>query len=345
MSIILPNPMEGIGQGIRSAGSALGGALQRLGDERKEKGILESVVGNLDYDDPESIKAAITNPNFARLPEPMQKLIGNKYAEIEKNNTFKRASKAASEKGGFFTEEGQNAFIEEYGKAGGNPLEALKYLPKKQDAKPKPQTAYQKDLDKEKAKVVIDYMRGGDKRDNRLKDTLDYLEQEAENVGFAKSLATGDYLLPGEKYTQYENMGNLMLDQVIKVFNPAGVLPQSKLKWIRDQFAISPYDRQEVIKGKIAALRSLIDKGMKDYDKIGELIAEYGDDIPTKEFMKAVSGLENTIDNAISNEGKTKDEKTVNKLPTKAKKGTIATDTKSGKRYVYDGKRWKLESN
>lgn len=182
-----------------------------------------------------------------------------------------------------------------------------------------------------------------------FKENLDFLEQNLPNVGRQKSISTGSFAIPNEMFSEYSNRGNLVLDGVIKIFNKAGVLPQKKLEWLRNDFAISPYDTQEQIQGKINALRSLqkvSDDFLEDYYG---LVEQYGPNIPFQEFIKLKRKSENEVD-ALDKEarklstGKTENKKTgVSSLPKKGDRvGQMLADD-NGNIYRWTGSTWRKE--
>jgi hypothetical protein len=344
--------MSGLSEGISSAGSALGQALQMRGQKKQERRGLDAfniAVGGAEGDS-NAIAQAYTQALNAGADSQQLGMLAGAYQSARKQNAFKSSYDLAIEAGGMDTEAGKFAFLEEYSKSGGNPVEGIKFF--KEDRKG--QTVFDKKIDEFKAKAVIDHMQGGDVSQKTFDDNLNFLEQNVDEVGRIAAITGGSAgLLGGGEYgpfqsaafSEYERRGNLVLDGVIKVFNKAGVLPEKKLKWIRDTFAISPFDTQEQIRGRLAALRSL-SKGTSGFEEgIGLLIDKYGDDIPNSKFLKLQRNLNKSFDKfegqfAFSTQPQGKG-RVYEKLPTSGiKKGDVATDTVTGKKFVWTGSRW-----
>lgn len=330
-----------LSRGIETAGSALAGAIQQRGQKRNAERGLSEFSDSLSQSDgtPQSIRQAYTNAiNQGADPAQLQ-FLKEEHKQAIESNAVKSAYDFALEKGGFNTPEGQSSFVDEYIKSGGDPMKALSMFNKK----PGTQSVFDKKIDEFKADSVINYIQGGESTTKTLEDNLEFLGDEIENVGRAKGAVTGEFLWNSAKFTEYRNRGNLVLDGVIKVFNKAGVLPQRKLEWIRDTFAVSPWDTQDQIKGKIQSLQSLVKDSAEFNNQMGSLIDRHGENIPNSEFMKIQKNLSNSIDR-LENQNASGDgqkiEK-VNKLSSSGyKKGDLAMNEKTGKGYIFNGERW-----
>jgi len=201
-----------------------------------------------------------------------------------------------------------------------------------------PQTIVEKKIDEFKANSIIDSISG----DSAFKSNLDFLEENIKKVGMKKSILGVEYGFAKSKiFKEYENAGNLVLDGVIKIFNKAGTLPQKKLEWIKDTFAISPSDTQQQIKGKLSSLRRLENVSSEFNEKIKDLTAEYGVNIPNDVFIERMSSVKNELD-SFAKENGFKDEKEVKKFdklpPAKDFKGE--TFRQNGVRMKSDGEKW-----
>lgn len=318
MSGYIFQDQSGIAQGISQAGGALGQALQASGARQFDQ---QKTLQQQQFE----LQKIQSKQDFETLKTQT------------KQNAFNSAYDASNEVGGITTQAGQQAFLKEFNRQGGDGLEALKHF--KMDSKS--ETTFDKKLGEFKAESVINYLKDGEEGTNILKDNLDYLEANKKNVGRARGLATGEAFTNSAQFTEYRNRGNLALDGVIKVYNKSGALPQKKLEWIRKTFAISPWDTQEQIQGKINALRGLEKDGAAFSKSMGQLIEKYGPDIPNEEFVKIQQRLNDSVNISDEQVASPQKEQVVEKLSNKGyKKGNKATNSETGEEFVYNGKRW-----
>lgn len=336
--IVLQDPFQqSLGQGITGASNVLAQALQKRGDKQRQQTALSSFQEALEVadGDPNLINKALMNAAANNVnPNVLQSVLST-YKETNKNNAFSSAYDQALQEGGIDTETGKAAFLKQYTKKGGSIVEGLKVFETKKGT----QSVFDKKIDEYKANAVIDYMQGGNEADVNFSENLDFLEKNLPSVGYQKSLSNiGPF--KSQMFSEYENRGNLVLDRVIKIFNRSGVLPQKKLEWLKDTFSVSPNDYQNVIKGKINALRTLSKKAESLDNRFGQLVEKYGADIPNDEFIKLSKESAKTLEKYDQAVQSPEQENVVNKLPSKAKTGAIATDTKSGQKYKFNGKRW-----
>lgn len=313
--------------------------------------------------DPNALLSAYSQALAAGAPPDQVKFLGEAYQKARAGNAFSTAFDAALDLGGVNTEEGRNAFIETYSRSGGSPMEAFKMFSKDKQG----ESAFDKKINEFKAESVIDYLKGGESGGRVFSENLDWLEEHKGNVGRQNALFGGGLGIVGggqygpfktTEFAEYKNRGNLVLDGVIKVFNKAGVLPQKKLEWIRKTFAISPYDTQAQIQGKINALRSLEGASGDFEKKMGQLIDTYGDNIPNSAFLKIQRDLDGKLREVEKKYGYESGEpegapqdgegsaeapagEVVEKLSTKGyKTGDRATDQKTGDTFIFSGTRW-----
>lgn len=245
--------------------------------------------------------------------------------------------------------------------AGVSPNEFGSILPLLQPKQaPKSQTEFDKLMDRRRADIIgahLDEASSG----SSFQDNLDYLIENAKTVGKGKYWLTGEPFYASEEFAEYRTRGLLVLDKVIKIFNPAGVLAKSKLDWINTNFSIDPSMTQNQINGRLAAIQSLGNVASKYNTRIGELIETYGVNIPIEELVAAKRDAENEV-SAIEKrvggfQGKVKEKNlsnlnedarevtgdVVDQLPKEAKQGQLMRDTKTDKLYVYRDGRWKLK--
>ncbi len=338
----------GLGQGISDFGTALSGALDKRTEQNRQSeglNIFQKGIQGAEGD-PNTLAQVYTQAvNAGASPEHL-KLIQDKYDTARKNNAFQVGYDESLNYGGMETDEGHKAFTMAYVKAGGDPFDLAKFMKKPAEKK---QSIFDKKMDAFKADAVIDHAKGGSSV-SVFENNLDFLNKNIDRVGRAKSYVGGGLGIAGggergpfksALFTEYENRGNLVLDGVIKVFNKAGVLPDKKLKWIRDTFAVSPYDTQETIRGKLNSLSSLSKTAVSYENGLGELIEKYGANIPTKEFIKLQRDLDKKIDQFEDHVNSPQQEQVVDKLTNKGyKKNDVATDSKTGQKFIFNGTRW-----
>lgn len=336
---IIFQDQSGLAQGITGAAGALSQALgQRMQQSRQAEGLgaFKDAMGQAG-NDPQALMSAYQQAVASGADPAQLQAMQGMYTQAKQQNAFQSAFDEAINAGGLNIPEGQEAFLMEYSKSGGDPFKAMQLF--KKDSKG--ETTFDKKLNEFKANSVISYLQGGDDASNTLTENLDYLQKNAENVGRAKGVATGEFLWNSADFTEYRNRGNLVLDGVIKVFNKAGVLPQKKLEWIRETFAISPWDTQEQIRGKVQSLRTLAKDASEFNSGIGNLIEQYGEKIPTSEFLKLQKGMDKSLDRFNQQIESPQKEQVVEKLSTKGyRKGDVATDSESGHKFVFNGTRW-----
>ena len=345
---IVLQDQSGLAQGITGAGSALSQALNYRTQKNQQSAGLDAFQSGIEgaAGDPNAIAMAYKQALNAGADPAQLQVLSQEYQSARKNNAFKTSYDEAISAGGMDTDAGQQAFVMTYGREGGDPFEAMKLFKKDQ----KGETAFDKKMGEFKADSVISYMQGGDTATKNFSENLDFLESNIENVGRQKAIFGGGagVLGGGEfgpmqsaEFAEYENRGYLVLDGVIKVFNKAGVLPEKKLKWIKETFAVSPFDTQEQIKGKINSLRSLAKDASSFNDGMGALIEKYGANIPTAEFMKLHQDLSRSMEKYDKMIKSPQDEQVVQKLSAKGyKKGDKATNTETGDKLIFNGTRW-----
>ena len=336
---IVLQDQSGLAQGIAGAGSALSQALQQRGMERKQaQGLsaFQTAMGQADPNDPNAIASAYQQA-LAQGADPAQlQFLGQQYQQAKERSAFSSAYDDALNFGGLSTPQGQEAFVNKFVASGGDPFKAFQLF--KKDSKG--ENTFDKKLNEFKADAVVNYIQGGAEDQNTLKENLDFLENNLENVGRMKGIFRGEIFQEGEAFTEFRNRGNLVLDGVIKVFNKAGVLPQKKLEWIRETFGISPFDTQAQIRGKINSLRSLQKEAGVFNQNLGKLIDRYGPNIPNEEFIKLQQNANKFVDQFTQGADSPQKETVHKSLPRTAKKGSTAYDPDTGKKFIFNGTRW-----
>lgn len=337
---IILQDQSGLAQGIAGAGSALAGALQQRGTQHRQQAGLstfQQAMETGDLSDPQVLSSAYQQALQAGADPAQLQFLGQQWQQAKEQKAFSSAWDESMNFGGMQTQEGQDAFMRKYMQGGGDPFKAIQMFKKDK----KGENTFDKKINEFKADSVINYMQGGDDASRNLKENLDYLETNIKNVGRLKGAATGEFLTEGAGFTEYRNRGNLVLDGVIKVFNKAGVLPQKKLEWILKTFAISPWDTQEQIKGKINSLRTLEKEASSFSSGMGKLIDQYGQNIPNEAFMNLQKRAASVLDKFGEAVESPQGEQVVSKLTNKGyKKGDEAVNSKTGQKYIFSGTRW-----
>jgi hypothetical protein len=97
-----------------------------------------------------------------------------------------------------------------------------------------------------------------------------------------------------ESASKVSTLSATNLDTIIKLFNPAGTLPQAKLQWIRQAFAISPWDNASTIEGKLKTQEIITNQSIDRAQERKKLLRQYAGDIPedvVKEFDKETGNI------------------------------------------------------
>jgi len=350
---------QGVGPYLYKGLSSLGEALGEYGEKNRQGSALSALNEALKQGDQQGIIEASNNAIKAGI-QPAQIQISTGLYQQQREQTA--LEKALDESGGYEslkTEEGKNKFVDSYVSNGGNLFNAMKLF-KDNGTK---QTIFQKKIEEKKADAVIDFLdTGGESPTKFLNENLDFLQENLKNVGKQAAITGIEYgPFTGELFTEYGIRGKLILDGVIKIFNKTGQLPKGKLAWLNEEFAISPYDTQAQIQGKINGIRT-ISKGANELaQRMGTLIEKYGENIPNEEFLKLRQDANDFIDNARKeyelskekNEAKQVSEQpkeskqTFEKLPPASSfsPGQMIKNPETGEILVTDGKRWSKQKS
>jgi len=332
--IVFQDP-SGWGAAFGNLGGALGKVLGDRRQQQKQSQGLDAFQKALKDSggDTEKIGSALAAAMKANVDPRYINALNQQYQQSRSDSAFQTALDAANKLGGIDTPKGKYEFLSKYTSSGGDLKTALGMF---QSGKTT-QSVFDKKIDEYKADAIIEYMDGGNDSSANLKNNLEFLQANLQDVGMRSGI-TERGIFKSELFTEYENRGNLVLDGVIKVFNKAGVLPQKKLEWIRNTFAISPYDTQKVIQGKINALSSLARDTEEFNNDMALMIDKYGADIPTSEFIRARNKLNNKVKNFEKENLAAIGAKFVDKLPAKSDDGDIATNDETGESFIYNAK-------
>ncbi len=149
--------------------------------------------------------------------------------------------------------------------------------------KPTPKTESQKLLDKEMAKGYVSAIGEIPK----LEATLSNISRLRELGG--KLHGIGGYIKAGlntQSAAEYNTLGASLLDPVIKVFNPVGAVPTSKLNWIKDTFSPKASDLTSTQEGKLATLERLAQQAQQRAQQKIKLFKDYNGEPPESAVLQ-----------------------------------------------------------
>jgi hypothetical protein len=360
----MPQPIvieyNGLARGIEGAGNAIGNALSERNKEiNKIKYEQEKLKEQRTYEEQETLKKRKALTPFNELliqlsaKETPKLSISQAYQQAieagadpseaaasaqmlmqqQTQNSYSSGMDAAMNfKGGIMSEEGRQAFVNNFVRSGGD-LKSINELLK--PGKKGAQSTYEKELDKFKAKSVIDTVQGGGDAQS-ISENLSWLEKNVDQVGKLRGYFNRG-AMQSEMFAEYENKGNLVLAPVIKIFNKAGTLPTKKLEWIKEQFAISPHMTQDQIRGKINAMKPIVNIALDYHAQIANLVEKYGANIPNEEFFKVSKKLNNEFDNVYDKQFERKVYSDTSELDAKKLKGRIITNPTTGQKMISNG--------
>jgi len=126
-----------------------------------------------------------------------------------------------------------------------------------------------------------------------------------------------------EAAAEAETLGATNLDTVIKLFNPAGTLPTAKLNWLKNTFAINPWDNLSTIKGKLNTQRTITKQGLERAKIRSQLLKKYYGNIPedvSKEFDAETGRILDSLQETLEPKKASKQEAPEGKVRVKDKK-------------------------
>jgi hypothetical protein len=222
------------------------------------------------------------------------------------------------------------------------PSEAQNYITKQTKSnKPEKRTGVLGELDKGVSKDIAEVIKSIpeiEAMDKSLNHIDKLIDQMSGPTGYFKAA------LGTETAATLEALGFAAIKPIIKLFNPVGAIPVAKMNILAKRFAISPWDRTEVAKGKVKALRSFNKLAMNRAERYKELISKYGDaPVPYEELLEFSKENESFIDaiEAGADEFGEPQKETTQDLPSASKnKGRALRDDATGKVYRSDGKNW-----
>ncbi len=149
--------------------------------------------------------------------------------------------------------------------------------------KPKPKSETQKLMDKEIAKGYVSAVGEIPK----LQSTLDNIGRLRELGG--KLRGPGGYVKAAFKTqsaSEYNTLSASLLDPIIKIFNPVGAVPVTKLNWIRETFAPQASDLASTQEGKLTTLERLASQAKQRAEQKIKLFNDYNGEPPESEVVK-----------------------------------------------------------
>lgn len=126
------------------------------------------------------------------------------------------------------------------------------------------------------------------------KNELPKLQATLENVGRLRELG-GNLRGPGgyvksafntKSAAEYNTLSASLLDPIIKVFNPVGAVPVTKLNWIRETFAPKASDLASTQEGKLATLERLATQAQQRAQQKIKLFNDYNGEPPESEVVR-----------------------------------------------------------
>lgn len=335
---------DSLARGIERAGSALGSAMMEVAKdkrqlEKRRRSLSPFEEAMKTANDPTIQKKSPTQLYIESLSlgaNPEEAASSAKMLMYQQQeNAQTSALDASMQYGGLSSPEGRNAFLNQYAKSGGDfqKVNELLKTPKKGQ-----ESTVDKELGKVKAKAIIDVVQGGGKG-QAMVDNLAWLEKNIDKVGSIKGISNRGPM-QSELFAEFENKGRLMVEPIIKIFNPAGTLPTKKLEWIRDNFAISPYDTQNQIRGKLNAVKPLVNIALDYQSKVADLVDKYGANIPNEEFFKISKKLNNEFNSIYDKQFERKVYSDLNQLNPKEMKGRTITNPSTGQKLRSNGTEW-----
>lgn len=278
---------EGLGAGF---GGTLKDQLGQFFQERKEQKALTSVqeaLQNLSPEAPLSQKLQVLaqSPAFSRLPQQQQKAL----ASFLQQQAMEQAAASLPDQ---LTPQDIIARTIR-GEIPENLARTLLTPREPKEAKPAPVSPFEKAKQTAAAKKYIelqDKLAGTEAYEDSL-SRLRQLTDESSWLG--RNLSS---LIGGELASEISTLGASVIDPMIKLYNPAGTLPQAKLEWIRKTFAINPKERGSTIKGKMATLERMNRHAQEKSRHLLQLYEEYDGAPPTSALKEIDRESEKFID-------------------------------------------------
>jgi hypothetical protein len=153
----------------------------------------------------------------------------------------------------------------------------------KPEPKAPPKSETTKTLEKELAKGYI-----------AARNEIPKLESSFQNIARLRELGNeltgfGGYLKSAfntKSAAEYNTLAASLLDPIIKIFNPVGAVPVTKLNWIRETFSPKANDLRSTQEGKLATLERMAAQGKQRAQQKMKLFEDYNGEPPESEVLK-----------------------------------------------------------
>lgn len=214
----------------------------------------------------------------------------------------------------------------------------LKFKEEAAKNKPLPKSEYEKTKEREMAKSEAEINKEMPKINSALRD--------AEQMSYLIKQTSGTGRLNLAKTAELSVGAAALIEPMIKIYNPTGVVSAIKLKWINDRFGITNYDLPVTQRGKLKGIENLLKEQKKRLEERQKLIADWNGNPPHEEIRKFDDDSEEIYDAIIGwnkemkerNLGKSAPQQ-IQQLLQKAPKDKIITGP-NGDRYKWIEDQW-----
>ena len=128
------------------------------------------------------------------------------------------------------------------------------------------------------------------------KSDIDYLKNQVSDVRSLAGIA-GTYSGLGESGPRFDAVATTLLEPIIKIYNPAGVLAQSKLQFLKDTFIPNAKDTKAKINGKLEALDKFYQKALDVANKRNRMISQSEGRLSPENYNKILENETKQLDN------------------------------------------------
>lgn len=127
---------------------------------------------------------------------------------------------------------------------------------------------------------------------------IDYTKKMSDDLSWF-SYASGLAGLSG-KSKELQNLSFVLMEPIVKIFNPSGPIAQQKLKLIQDKYTITPGDLPQIRAAKLESLYRLAKHSLIVAKKRAELIRKYEGNIPSEELISTERKSDRMMDSMIN---------------------------------------------
>jgi len=192
-----------------------------------------------------------------------------------------------------------------------------------QSKKISPKSESQKLIEKETAKGYIE-----------AKNELPKIESTLSNINRLREIGktqlggTSGYIKSAfntSSAAEYNTLGATLLDPIIKIFNPVGAVPVTKLDWIKNTFRTNSSDTQSTQEGKLATLERLSNQAKERALAKIKLFNDFNGNPPESEVLKFDNESANQIIDFVDSH------QYMDQLKKETKKGKVLMMSPEGK--------------